>query len=85
MTREWERFTPAERAARYAVYFAIVAAIVASARTVEVIPEFLYDAPEQMQDLFVRMWPIAFYHYRGSVPSEAMCSVSTSASCTPPR
>ena len=67
MTREWERFTPAERAARYAVYFAIVAAIVASARTVEVIPEFLYDAPEQMQDLFVRMWPIAFYHYRGGV------------------
>ena len=61
--RSWRRFTPAQRAARFSVYVFIVAAIVASARTVEVIPEFLYDAPEQMQDLFRRMWPIAFYHY----------------------
>jgi phosphonate transport system permease protein len=61
--REWRRFTAAQRIARFAVYLFIVAAIVASARTVEIIPEFLYDAPEQMQDLFVRMWPVAFYHY----------------------
>ena len=61
--RTWRRFTPAQRAARFSVYVVIVVAIVASARTVEVIPEFLYDAPEQMQDLFRRMWPIAFYHY----------------------
>lgn len=61
--RTWHRFTAAQRAARFSVYVFIVAAIVASARTVEVIPEFLYDAPEQMQDLFRRMWPIAFYHY----------------------
>jgi phosphonate transport system permease protein len=27
---------------------------------VEVIPEFLLDAPEQMQDLLRRMWPIAW-------------------------
>jgi phosphonate transport system permease protein len=66
-SRTWRRFTPAQRAARLTVYFVIVAAIVASARTVEVIPEFLYDAPEQMQDLFRRMWPIAFYHYAGGV------------------
>src|SRR5688572_1505094 len=65
--RTWRRFTPAQRAARFTVYFVIVAAIAASARTVEVIPEFLYDAPEQMQDLFRRMWPIAFYHYPGGV------------------
>lgn len=65
--RTWRRFTAAQRAARFSVYFVLVAAIVASARTVEVIPEFLYDAPEQMQDLFRRMWPIAFYHYRGGV------------------
>lgn len=61
--KTWRRFSPAQRLARYAVYFAIVAAIVASLRTVEVIPEFLYDAPAQVQDLFVRMWPIAFGHY----------------------
>jgi len=61
--RSWRRFTPAQRLARFAVYLALVAAIVASARTVEIIPEFLYDAPEQMHDLLRRMWPIAFYHY----------------------
>jgi phosphonate transport system permease protein len=67
ISRTWSRFTPAQRAARTMVYFAIVAAILASARTVEVIPEFLYDAPEQVKDLLVRMWPIAFYHYPSGV------------------
>jgi hypothetical protein len=43
--REWRRFTPAQRLARFAVYLAVVAAVVVSARTVEIIPEFLYDAP----------------------------------------
>ena len=70
--REWKRFSAGERAARYTVYVAIVAAIIASARTVEIIPEFLYDAPEQMQDLLQRMWPIAFYHYRGGVHDALM-------------
>ena len=66
-SRTWRRFTPAQRIARFSVYFVLVAAILASARSVEVIPEFLYDAPEQMQDLFRRMWPIAFYHYPAGV------------------
>ena len=61
--REWKRFTPRQRIARFALYFGLVAAIVASARTVQVIPEFLYDAPEQMADLFRRMWPIAWSFY----------------------
>ncbi|MEO5692059.1 MAG: phosphonate ABC transporter, permease protein PhnE [Usitatibacter sp.] len=61
--RTWNRFTMRQRIARFAIYLALVAAIVASARTVEIIPEFLYDAPEQMQDLFQRMWPIAWSHY----------------------
>jgi phosphonate transport system permease protein len=61
--REWHRFTPRERMLRFAVYLAIVAAIVVSVRTIEVIPEFLYDAPEQVIDLFARMWPIDFAHY----------------------
>ncbi len=55
--RTWERFTPSERMARFAVYLAVVAAVVVSVRTIEVIPEFLYDAPEQMADLLRRMWP----------------------------
>ncbi|MBL8673041.1 MAG: phosphonate ABC transporter, permease protein PhnE [Alphaproteobacteria bacterium] len=63
VAREWQRFTPAERVARFSVYLAIVAAIVWSIDTIEVIPEFLYDAPEQMADLLVRMWPIDYAHY----------------------
>jgi phosphonate transport system permease protein len=43
--RGWQRFTPGQRLARFAVHLAIVAAIVASIRTIEVIPEFLADAP----------------------------------------
>ena len=61
--REWRRFTPAERLARFAVYLGMVAAVVVSLRMVEVIPEFLYDAPEQVRDLLERMWPIAWSHY----------------------
>ena len=60
---KWERFTPAERFARYAVYLVIVAAVVVSAQSIEIIPEFLYDAPEQMADMFSRMWPVAWGFY----------------------
>jgi phosphonate transport system permease protein len=61
--REWQRFTGTERLARFAVYLGCVLAIVLSLRTVDVIPEFLWDAPAQMKDLFTRMWPVdwAFY------------------------
>ena len=45
----------------------IVAAIVVSIQTIEVIPEFLADAPEQVVDLFARMWPVDFAHYPGGV------------------
>ena len=70
--KTWTRFTPAQRFARFAVYFALVAAIILSARNVEIIPEFLWDAPEQMQDLFKRMWPIAWAHYPGGVHDALM-------------
>src|SRR5262245_48647575 len=65
--REWKRFTAGQRLARFALYFGLVAAIVVSLRTVQVIPEFLYDAPEQMADLFRRMWPIEWSFYRKGV------------------
>ncbi len=57
ITREWQRFTPGERLGRYAVYVVSAIAIIWSLRTIEVIPEFLYDAPAQTYDLFERMWP----------------------------
>lgn len=55
--RDWQRFTPLRRLSRFAFYLATLVALVTSLRTIDVIPEFLYDAPDQMVDLFVRMWP----------------------------
>ncbi len=63
LDREWSRFTPAQRLGRYFTYLIVAAAVVWALRTVEVIPEFLADAPEQMADLFQRMWPIDWSHY----------------------
>ncbi len=59
----YERFTRSETLARFAVYFGCVLAIVLSLRTVDVMPEFLADAPTQMKDLLVRMWPIDWSSY----------------------
>ena len=61
--REWQRYTRRERLARSALYFGIVFAVAISLRTVQVIPEFLYDAPEQMLDLLERMWPPQWSYY----------------------
>jgi phosphonate transport system permease protein len=70
--RIWRRFTPAQRLTRFAVYFALVAAIVVSIQTVEVIPEFLADAPEQVADLLTRMWPLDLAYYPASVHAALM-------------
>jgi len=67
LAREWQRFTPAERIGRWLIWLCIVAAVVWAVRTVEIIPEFLLDAPEQMADLLVRMWPPDLAHYYPSV------------------
>jgi len=66
---EWERFTPAQRMGRFIIYLGAVMALVLSLRTVEVIPEFLYDAPEQIVDLFTRMWPVDTAYYAEGVHS----------------
>ncbi len=63
LRHEWQRYTRGERLARYALYFGVVLACVVSLRTVEIIPEFLYDAPEQVVDLLQRMWPIEWRYY----------------------
>jgi phosphonate transport system permease protein len=55
--REWHRFSPLTRLSRFGFYLFTVAAVVVSLRTIDVIPEFLYDAPNQMGDLATRMWP----------------------------
>ena len=61
--RIWRRFTPAQRMARFTVFLLVGIAIAAAIQTVEIIPEFLTDAPEQMADLLTRMWPIDFAYY----------------------
>jgi phosphonate ABC transporter permease subunit PhnE len=61
--RNWQRFTPAQRMMRSGFYIIVLVAIVWSLQTIEIIPEFLYDAPEQTIDLFARMWPIDWSWY----------------------
>jgi phosphonate ABC transporter permease subunit PhnE len=61
--RHWRRFTLAERLGRAAFLVIAATAFAWSLRTVEVIPEFLYDAPAQSADLIVRMWPIDWSWY----------------------
>jgi phosphonate transport system permease protein len=75
LERQWRRFGPAERIGRFVVYLCVVAAVVASLRTVEVIPEFLYDAPEQVGDMLRRMWPLAWQHYPQGVHDPLMDSL----------
>lgn len=70
--RHWQRFTPAQRLARFAVYLGVTALFVVSLKTVEVIPDFLYDAPTQVLDLFARMWPIDFAAYQRQGIHEAL-------------
>jgi phosphonate transport system permease protein len=65
--RHWERFTPRQRFARFLAQFALVAAVALSLRTVEIIPEFLLDAPAQVGDLFRRMWPMDVGFYQRGV------------------
>ncbi len=57
LRRDWQRFTPLQRLSRFGFYLFTVATLVVSLRTIDVIPEFLYDAPDQMVDLVRRMWP----------------------------
>jgi len=64
---KWERFTLAERLARFGAFLAFGIALSISIRTVEVIPEFLYDAPTQVIDLLTRMWPLDLPYYKEGI------------------
>lgn len=65
--KRWSRFTPVEHAARTAFYVLTLAALVWSVKRIEIIPEFLYDAPEQTADLFRRMWPFDWKFYPAAI------------------
>lgn len=65
--REWQRHTPLQRVLRFTVWLVIALAVVQSLRYIEIIPEFLYDAPEQMSDMLARMWPIDWAYFGNDV------------------
>src|SRR5260370_42546859 len=52
---------------RSAFYVGALIALIWSLRSIEIIPEFLYDAPQQTVDLFARMWPIDWAWYPKAV------------------
>ncbi len=70
--KKWERFSFRERLARFSVFLGFALALSYSMRTVEVIPEFLYDAPTQVIDLFSRMWPLDYAYYQEGIHSAMM-------------
>lgn len=63
----WQRYTSAQRILRSMLAILGITALVWSFKTIEIIPEFLYDAPEQAADLFVRMWPFDWAYYPKTV------------------
>jgi len=70
--RLWQRFSTSERIMRSSFYLLTMIAVIWSLRTIEVIPEFLYDAPQQTTDLFRRMWPIDWGWYPKTVHAALM-------------
>src|SRR3954447_13417419 len=63
LRRQWHRFSARERIMRASFHVMLLIAIAWSLRSIEIIPEFLYDAPQQTADLFARMWPIDWAWY----------------------
>ena len=61
--RQWHRFSARERIMRTSFHVVVLIAIAWSLRSIEIFPEFLYDAPQQTADLFARMWPIDWAWY----------------------
>ena len=61
--QHWERLSATERMGRAVFYIITVVAFIWALKKIEVIPEFLYDAPEQTADLFKRMWPFDWNFY----------------------
>jgi phosphonate transport system permease protein len=55
--REWQKHTLQTRILRAGVYILTAIAVVWSVKNIEIIPEFLADAPEQTMDLLRRLVP----------------------------
>ena len=46
---EWARYTPRQRMQRFLIYLFCIAAVVWSLTSINVIWEWVYDAPQQME------------------------------------
>lgn len=57
LTHEWVRFTPAQRMKRYVALLAVTLVVVWALSSIDVIWEWVWDAPIQLVDLFARMVP----------------------------
>ena len=62
--RLWQRHTLGQKLARTAFWLGIGIAVLLSLRNINVIWEFLWDAPEQMLDMVRRMFPPDYAYYR---------------------
>ena len=65
--RLWQRHTLGQKLARTAFWLGIGIAVLLSLRNINVIWEFLWDAPEQMRDMARRMFPPDYAYYRVAV------------------
>ncbi|UWQ96221.1 phosphonate ABC transporter, permease protein PhnE [Rhodobacteraceae bacterium M385] len=57
LTHEWARFTPVQRMKRYVALLAVTLVVVWALGSIDVIWEWVWDAPIQLVDLFARMVP----------------------------
>lgn len=70
--RLWQRHTLTEKLARTALWLVIGIAVLLSLNSINVIWEFLWDAPEQMLDMARRMFPPDYAYYGTTVHAALM-------------
>ena len=70
--KNWQRHTLAQKLARTALWLVIAIAVAASLQSINVIWEFLWDAPEQMLDMGRRMWPPDLPYYPQTIHAALM-------------
>lgn len=68
----WQRHTLGQKLSRTVLWLIIAAAVAWSLQSINVIWEFLWDAPEQMMDMGRRMWPPELSFYPSTVHGALM-------------
>ncbi len=72
MNRIWQRHTLSQKMSRMALWLTIAIVVILSLANINVIWDFLWDAPEQMMDMGQRMWPLNFAYYPETVHAALM-------------